>query len=97
MRSAPAIDIPASDQVGEADQPLRDQFAMLDDVTGMRDDAGAQHFPFRYLHALEQVVLVFVARIGCLEAERTGIDLEHVLDDLGQVTIRKCGPSCGKN
>ena len=35
---------PASDQVGEADQPLRDQFAMLDDVTGMRDDAGAQHF-----------------------------------------------------
>jgi hypothetical protein len=41
--------------------------------------------PFRYLHALEQVVLVFVARICCLEAERTGIDLEHVLDDLGQV------------
>jgi hypothetical protein len=50
---------------------------VLDDVTGMRDDAGAQHFPFRYLHALEQVVLVFVARICCLEAERTGIDLEH--------------------
>ena len=58
---------------------------MLDDVAGMRDDARTQHFAFRYLHALEQMVLVFVARIRCLEAERTGTDLEHVLDDLGQV------------
>src|SRR5207244_9696867 len=64
---------------------------MLDDVAGMRDDARAQHFPFRYLHALEQMVFVLVARIRCLEAERTGIDLEHVLDDLGQVRFIDAG------
>jgi len=31
------------------------------------------------------VVFVFVARIRGLEAERTGVDLEHILDDLGQI------------
>ena len=42
-----------------------------------------------------QVVLVFVARICCLEAER-GIDLEHVLDDLGQVRFVNADQVAGR-
>src|SRR5262244_564947 len=64
-------DILASDQIGEADQPFGDPFGMLHDVAGMRDHARAQHFPFRDLQALEQVVFVLVARIRSLETKRT--------------------------
>src|SRR5262245_29848583 len=64
---------------------------MLDDVAGMRNDARAQHFRFGHLHPLEQVLFVFMARIRSLEAERTGIDFEHVLDDLGQVRFVDAG------
>src|SRR6516165_7682817 len=34
---------------------------------------------------------MFVAGIGCLEAERTGVDLEHVRDDLGQIRFEDAG------
>jgi hypothetical protein len=95
LRGEPAVraghDILASDQIGEADQPFGDQFGMLDNVAGMRNDAGAQHFPFGYLQPLEQMVFVFVAWIRSLEAERAGIDFEHVGDDLGQVRFVDAG------
>ena len=90
---SPRQDILASDQLGEADQPFGDQFGMLDDVAGMRDDAGAEHFAFGQLHPLEQVVLVLVPRIGSLEADGAGIDLEHILDDLGRFASWMRGPS----
>jgi hypothetical protein len=49
----------------------------------MRDDAGTQDFSFRNLDSFEEVILVLVAGIG-LEAERAGVDLQHILDDVGQ-------------
>jgi uncharacterized small protein (DUF1192 family) len=36
----------------------------------MRDDAGTQDFSFRNLDPFEEVILVLVAGIGRLEAER---------------------------
>src|SRR5262249_61484258 len=63
-------DILAPYQLGEADQPFGDPFWMLDNVAGMGDDAGAQHFAWRQFHVFEQVILVLVARVGGLEAER---------------------------
>ena len=66
---------------------------MLDDVAGMRDDAGAEHFAFGQLHPLEQVVLVLVPRVRSLEADGAGIDLQDILDDLGQIYSWMRGPS----
>src|SRR5580700_8997076 len=42
-------DVLAADQAGEADDALGDQFGMLDNVAGVRDDAGNQDFAFRHL------------------------------------------------
>ena len=55
---------------------------MLDDVARMGHDAGAQHCAFGNLHALEQVILVFVAGVRGLERELPGVHLEHVVDDV---------------
>ena len=77
-------DVLAADELGEAHDPLGDQLGMLDDVAGVGDDAGAEHLALRHLHALEQMILVLVARIGGLEAVAAGVDLQHVFDDVGQ-------------
>ena len=46
-----------------------------------------EHLAFRDLDALEEVVLVLVPRIGGLEAERPGVDLKYVVDDLPQACL----------
>jgi hypothetical protein len=81
----------APDQLGEADEPFSNPFGMLDDVACMRDDARAQHFPFGEFHPLEQVIFVFMSRVRSLEAERAGIDLQYVFDDLWQVRFVDAG------
>ena len=58
---------------------------MFDDVARMSNHARGKDLAVRQLHALEQVILVFVTRVGGLEAERTGIDLEDIVYDLGQL------------
>jgi len=47
---------------------------MLDDVAGMGDHAGNQDLALGHFDALEQMILVLVARIGRLEAVGAGID-----------------------
>src|SRR6516225_7140058 len=64
---------------------------MFDDVTCMRDDARAEHFPFRQFYALEQVIFVFMPRVRSFEAERTGIGLENVFDDFRQIRFVGAG------
>src|SRR5262245_40166423 len=70
LRGEPAVrsghDILAPYQLSEADQPFGDPFRMFDNVAGMGDDAGAQHFALRQFHVFEQVILVLVARVGGL-------------------------------
>src|SRR6476646_7420970 len=58
---------------------------MFNDVAGVGDDTGANYFSIRQLYTFEQVVFVFVARVSRLEAVRTSLDLEDILDDLRQV------------
>ena len=45
----------------------------------------------RQLYALEQVILVLVARICGLETVGAGIDLQHVIHDVGQCCLIKPG------
>src|SRR5437764_7215994 len=73
-------DVLATHELRVAHDALGDQLGMLHDVAGVGDHAGADHFAFGNLDALEQVILVLVARIGRLEAVGAGVDLEHVMD-----------------
>src|SRR5215831_6549866 len=58
---------------------------MLDDIAGMGDNPRAQYFALGQLQALEQMIFVLVARVRGFEAERTGVDLKHIHDDLREV------------
>src|SRR6516162_1172140 len=77
----------ATDQLRKAQEPLGDELGMLDDIAGVSDDAGNEHLAFRDFDALKEVVLVLVPRIGGLEAERPGVDLKYVVDDLRQACL----------
>ena len=46
-----------------------------------------EHLAFRDLDALEELVLVLAPRIGGLEAEPPGVDLDYVVDDLRQAYL----------
>lgn len=87
----PGHHILPSDQLGEANEPLSNPFGMFDDVTCMRDDAWAEHFPLGQFHPLEQVIFVFMSRVRSFEAERAGIDLENVFNDLRQIRFVDTG------
>ena len=77
-------DVFPADQLGEAHDALGDQFRMLDDVAGVRDHARTNHLAVGELYALEQMILVLVARIGGFETVRAGVDLEDIVDDVGE-------------
>src|SRR5215472_9593660 len=51
---------------------------MLDDVARVRDYAGDKNFALGKLHALPQMVFVFVPRICGFETVRAGMNLQHV-------------------
>jgi len=72
-------------EIGETDQPFGNPFRMFNDVAGVGDNPGTKYLAVRQLYTLEQVVFMFVARIRGLEAERTSMNLEDILYDLGQV------------
>src|SRR6266851_3556699 len=57
---------------------------MLDDIAGMGDHARTDHLAVGEFYALEQMVLVLVARICGFKTVRAGVDLEHVVDDVGE-------------
>ena len=69
-------DVLAADELGVADDALGDQLGVLDDVAGVGDDAGDSILPAGSLTRLPDVVLVLVARVGGLEGERAGVDLQ---------------------
>ena len=56
-----------TDELGIPNDAFGDQFRMLHDVAGMRNDTGAEHFAVRHLYLLKQVIFVLVARIRALE------------------------------
>lgn len=85
----PGHHVLAADEIGEAHQPLGDQLGMFDDVAGKGDDTGTQDFSLRNLDTFEEVILVLVPGIGRLEAERAGVDLQYVFDDVGQAGLVK--------
>ena len=60
---------------------------MLDNIAGMGDDRRNEHLAFQDFHALEELVLVLAPRIGGLEAEPPGVDLDYVVDDLRQAYL----------
>ena len=83
-QSAPAMTF--SRPTSRAKRMMRSAMSlgMLDDIAGMRDHARHEHFSFRHLHTLEQMIFVLVTWIGRLEAVGAGIDLQHIVDDVGE-------------
>src|SRR5712691_3544320 len=60
---------------------------MLDDVAAVRYDAGHQELLRRKRHALPNVVLVLVPRVGRLERVRPSVHLEDQVDEVRQRRI----------
>src|SRR5262245_35524201 len=54
-------------QSGEPHDAFGDEFGVLDQVRGVTDDPWDEHFPLGQLHPLEDMVFVFVARVGCFK------------------------------
>src|SRR5215469_9959558 len=75
-------DVLGAEPVGVAGDALGDQFRVLDQVRGVRDDAGNQDLAVRQLDVLPQVVLVLVPRVGRFNQVGTGLDLEHDVHDV---------------
>jgi hypothetical protein len=48
-----------------------------------------EDFSLRNLDPFEKVIIMLVAGIGRLEAGRAGVDLQHILDDVGQGRLVK--------
>src|SRR4029079_9021306 len=65
---------------------------MFDNITGMGDNAGAKDLAFRELYGLEHVIFVFVSRVGRLEAERTGVYIQHKLDHVLERRLEQSRP-----
>ena len=60
---------------------------MLDDVRGVRHDAGYQYLSGRQLDALPDFVLVLVPRIGALDQVSLRLDAQQEIDDLLELDI----------
>ena len=78
-------DVFTAHEIGKTDQPFGDPSRMFNDVAGVGDDPGANYLSIRQLYTLEHVVFVLVARVRRLKAELTSIDLEDILNHLGQI------------
>lgn len=85
-------DVFPANQLGETNDPLSDKLGVFDDITGMGDDAGAKDPAFRELYRLEHVILVFVSGVGRLEAERTGVYIQHKLDHVLERRLEQSRP-----
>ena len=82
-------DILAADQVGEAQNTLRYQLRMFDDVGGVTDNPGDEYLAFREFYVLPHAPLVFVTDIGGLDQVGTGAYLEKQADDILERKIRR--------
>jgi hypothetical protein len=56
-----------ADEVGEAQDPLGDELRVLDDISGVADDAGQDQLVVRQFDVLPDLPLVLVADISGLE------------------------------
>jgi hypothetical protein len=72
----------APQQVGKPRDAFGDQLRMLDDVGGVADDPGNEHFAVRQLGVLPHLPLVLVARIRRLDHVGAGAHLEDEIDNV---------------
>jgi hypothetical protein len=71
-----------ADEVGEANNPLGDEFGVLDDVGGVADDPWQDQLVVGQFDILPDFPLVLVAHIAGLERIGTGVDGQHDIDDV---------------
>ena len=57
---------------------------MLDDIGGVANDAGYQHFAGGEFYFLPDAPLMLVARIGGFDRNRVGFDFKNDVDDVAQ-------------
>src|SRR5262245_58666369 len=80
-------DVFSSDDLGIANKSLGNEFRMLDDVAGVRDDARDQTLAGRQPNRLPYMVLVFVSRVRTFEGVESSLDLQHVANDVLQFGV----------
>ena len=80
-------DILAPDCLRKAADALGDQLGMLDDIRGMRDDAGDDRFAFGQFHLGPHFPFMLVARVGGLERVGACIDPQHDIDQMLQLHV----------
>ena len=77
---------------GITHQAFGDDFRVLDDVGGMADDAGDDHFALRKFHIFPNTPLVLVARVGGLDRVGVGLHLENDIDDVTERNVELMRP-----
>src|SRR5262245_23724045 len=80
-------DVFSSDDLGIANKSLGNEFRVLDDVAGVRDDARDQTLAGRQPNRLPYMVLVFVSRVRTFEGVESSLDLQHVANDVLQFGV----------
>ena len=78
----------AAHQVREALDAVGNQLRVLHDVGGVGDDAGDQDLALGRRTVFPDAPFVFVAHIGRLEGDHSGIDLQHRIEDVGKADVR---------
>ena len=75
-------DVVAPDQAGQPHDAFGNQFRMLDDVGGVADHAGNEHFALGQLGLFPHPPFVLVARIGAFDHQRADIEPQNNVDDV---------------
>src|SRR2546425_5077300 len=82
----------APHELSYPDEPLSDQFRMLDDVGGVADDARHQFLSGRELDLLPDAPFVLVARVGALDEIGARLDFQYEVDHAFERHIRGVRP-----
>src|SRR5690348_5189003 len=80
-------DVLAADELGVADETLRDELGVLYEVGAVADHAGDQHRALRQPHLLEDPPLVLVAWVRGLDRIAARAHLEDDVDDVPERNV----------
>src|SRR6266496_5699046 len=78
-------DVLAPDDLGEPHDSFGDQFRVLHQVGGVADHSRYEDLPGGQLDPLEDMVFVFVPRVGRFERIGAGVDFQNDVDDVLQI------------
>src|SRR5687767_12913920 len=88
----------AANELGQPDDPLRNEFRMLDHVGSVTDYAGNEQPALRQFHILPKLPLMLVTRIRAFEDIRSDLNAQDKIDNIlerhvGRVRSRPASPA----